>query len=89
MGAASATDGPLADPEFTVLADDREYFPPYECAIVVREDALSRNPKLRAILQELSGRISDATMRRMNAAVDREHRRVVDVAREFLSREGS
>jgi glycine betaine/choline ABC-type transport system substrate-binding protein len=84
MAAASATDGRLADADFTVLADDRRYFPPYECAIVVRQAALTRFPGLRAALEELSGRISDADMRRMNEAVDRDHRSVAEVAREFL-----
>jgi len=86
MAAASATDGRLADAGFTVLADDRHYFPPYECAIVVRQPVLNRFPELRPVLEQLSGRISDAEMRRMNAAVDREHRSVAEVARQFLSR---
>jgi glycine betaine/choline ABC-type transport system substrate-binding protein len=84
MGAASATDGQLTDPAFTVLADDRQYFPPYECAVVVRSETLRRFPALRAALSQLSGRITDAEMRRMNAAVDREKRSVGEVAREFL-----
>jgi glycine betaine/choline ABC-type transport system substrate-binding protein len=88
MAAASATDGRLAEAGFTVLADDRRYFPPYECAIVARQQTLDRFPRLRPVLDELSGRISDAEMRRMNAAVDRDHRAVSDVAREFLSRGG-
>lgn len=85
MAAASATDGRLADPAFTVLADDRRYFPPYECSIVVRQDALDRFPKLRGALEELSARISDSDMRRLNAAVDRERRPAAEVARQFLS----
>jgi glycine betaine/choline ABC-type transport system substrate-binding protein len=85
MAAANATDGLLARPEFTTLADDRHYFPPYECAIVVREDALARYPGLRSALAELSGRISEAEMRLMNAAVDTDHRAVAEVAREFLA----
>jgi glycine betaine/choline ABC-type transport system substrate-binding protein len=89
MAAASATDGRLADPGFTVLADDLRYFPPYECAIVVRHDALSRFPPLRPALEQLSGRISDLEMRRMNAEVDRGRRGVAEVAREFLKRGGS
>ncbi len=88
MAAASATDGRLAEIAFTVLTDDRHYFPPYECAIVVRQTALGRFPGLQSALDQLSGRISDAEMRRMNAAVDRDHRSVSDVAREFLSRGG-
>ncbi len=85
MGAANATDGRLADKAFTVLADDRHYFPPYECAIVVRQEALDRVPGLRAALEQLSGGISDEDMRRMNAAVDRDHQNVSDVARDFLA----
>jgi glycine betaine/choline ABC-type transport system substrate-binding protein len=88
MAAANATDGRLADAAFTVLTDDRHYFPPYQCAIAVRSQTLERFPRLRESLELLSGRISDVTMREMNAAVDREHRSVVDVAREFLSRGG-
>jgi glycine betaine/choline ABC-type transport system substrate-binding protein len=88
MAAASATDGRLADPAFAVLEDDRGYFPPYECAIVVRQGALDRFPGLRRALEQLSGRISAAEMRRMNAAVDREHRSVAEVARDFLGGKG-
>jgi glycine betaine/choline ABC-type transport system substrate-binding protein len=88
MAAASATDGRLASSEYTVLADDLRYFPPYECAIVVRQAALERVPELRAVLEELSGRISAVDMRQMNAAMDRDHRNVAEVAREFLSSGG-
>lgn len=88
LAAANATDGRLAHPDFRILQDDLRYFPPYDCAIVVREAALVKYPQLRGALGELSGRISDATMRRMNAAVDIEHRSAVDVAREFLTAGG-
>lgn len=85
MAAANATDGMLAHPEFTVLQDDRNYFPPYECSIVVRDDAMQRFPRLKEILLQLSGGISDASMRRMNELVDVEHKPVAEVARDFLN----
>jgi glycine betaine/choline ABC-type transport system substrate-binding protein len=85
MAAASATDGLLARPEFTVLTDDRRYFPPYDCAVVARADSLARHSGLADALNELSGRISEDAMRRMNAAVDREHRNVAEVAKQFLT----
>ncbi len=84
MGAASSTDAQLARSEFTVLEDDKLYFPPYQCAIVVRESALAKHPGLREVLSELSGLITDADMRRMNSAIEREHRSEAYVAREFL-----
>jgi osmoprotectant transport system substrate-binding protein len=84
LAAANATDGMLGHPEFIALEDDRRYFPPYECAIAVRDETLQRFPGLQAALAELSGRIDDATMRRMNEAVDVDHEAPADVAREFL-----
>ncbi len=85
MIAANATDGPLSALDVTVLADDRRYFPPYEAAFVVREEALARDPRLRSALEELSGRLTGAAMRRLNYEVAGKHRRAADVAREFLS----
>jgi len=84
LAAANATDGMLGHPEFLALADDRHYFPPYECAIAVRDETLERFPGLQAALAELSGRIDDAAMRRMNEAVDVNHRAPADVAHAFL-----
>jgi glycine betaine/choline ABC-type transport system substrate-binding protein len=69
-----------------VLADDRHYFPPYECAVVVRQEALTMYAGLESALKILSGRITEAEMRRLNAAVDVEHRPVAEVATEFLKR---
>lgn len=86
MIAANATDGPLAALDVTVLADDRHYFPPYEAAFVVSEACLAREPAVRAALEELSGTLTSAKMRTLNFEVAGRHRRVADVAREFLSR---
>jgi osmoprotectant transport system substrate-binding protein len=84
MIAASATDGMIAKMDVAVLQDDLHYFPPYQCAVVARERTLAQFPQLRAALQELSGKFSDATMRRLNAAVDVDHRPAARVAAEFL-----
>jgi glycine betaine/choline ABC-type transport system substrate-binding protein len=87
MVAANATDGLLAARDFVVLKDDRGYFPPYEAAFVARSEALAAHQGLREALAELSGRLPDRTMRRLNNQVDGEHRRVTDVAEEFLRQE--
>jgi len=84
LAAANATDGMLGHPEFVMLEDDRHYFPPYECAIAVRDDTLKRLPGLQSALAELSGRINGPAMRRMNEQVDIDHKAAADVAREFL-----
>jgi glycine betaine/choline ABC-type transport system substrate-binding protein len=84
MAAANTTDGLLNKLDVTVLTDDKHVFPPYQACVVVREDALAAYPNLRAILTELSGKISDTEMRNMNYEVDAQHRPARDVAKEFL-----
>ncbi|SPE32488.1 Substrate-binding region of ABC-type glycine betaine transport system (fragment) [Candidatus Sulfopaludibacter sp. SbA3] len=84
MIAANSTDGLAAVRDVTILRDDRHYFPPYDCSVLVREEALARFPGLRAALEELSGKFTDAVMRRLNHSVDGDHRSVVQVAEDFL-----
>jgi osmoprotectant transport system substrate-binding protein len=84
MIAASATDGMISKMDVAILEDDRHYFPAYQCAVVVREATLSQFPQLRAALQDLSGKLSNDTMRKLNAAVDVDHRSASRVAAEFL-----
>jgi glycine betaine/choline ABC-type transport system substrate-binding protein len=84
MIAANSTDGLISVLDVAVLDDDRRYFPPYQCAVVAREAALARYPKLRGILEQLSGRLSDDAMRRLNYQVDGKHRAVAEVAAEWL-----
>ncbi len=82
--AANSTDGMASVLDIAVLQDDRHYFPPYECAVVVREDTLARFPLLRETLEQLAGKLPDAVMRKLNYAVDGEHRPPAQVAGEFL-----
>jgi len=84
MIAANSTDGMASVLPLTILRDDRRYFPSYECAVVIRDEALRQNPQLKAALDELSGKISDDVMRRLNYQVDGLHRTVPEVASSFL-----
>jgi osmoprotectant transport system substrate-binding protein len=84
MVAGNSTDGMLSVLPLTVLKDDKRYFPPYDCALVVREEAERRFPGMRAALAELSGRIDSVTMRRLNYELDGRHRPAREIARNFL-----
>lgn len=84
MAAGNSTDGLLAVLPVRVLEDDKHYFPPYECAIIVREQTVRGFPQLRGMLESLSGKISNGTMRKLNYEVDGKHRPVREVAAEFL-----
>jgi osmoprotectant transport system substrate-binding protein len=83
--AASSTDGLISALDVAVLEDDLHYFPPYECAVIVREDTLSKYPGLRAALEQLSGTLTDKVMRKLNFGVDGEHRPPAQVAARFLN----
>jgi glycine betaine/choline ABC-type transport system substrate-binding protein len=86
--AGSATDGIIAARDFLILEDDRRYFPPYEAVPIVHRVAFDRHPRLRQQLHSLAGRITAADMRRLNYAVDGEHRDVAQVVREFRAQKG-
>ncbi len=84
----SATDGLIAALDLVVLEDDRHYFPPYDAVPVVNTASLATHPGLADALAALDGRIDPAAMRRMNLAVDRDHRAPAEVARGFLADSG-
>jgi glycine betaine/choline ABC-type transport system substrate-binding protein len=83
---AYSTDGRIDTQHLLVLEDDRDFFPPYEAAIMIRQSTLDKRPGLEATLHALAGIISEAEMRRMNADVDFGSRSAGDVARTFLSK---
>ena len=88
MVAASSTDGMLSVLDVKVLKDDKQAFPPYQACYVVRADTLAAFPELRKALAELSGKMTDDAIRKLNYEVDGKHRPVPQVAKEWLSSAG-
>jgi len=82
--AGNATDGLIPALDLFVLEDDKHYFPPYEAVPVIRQETLARHPEVKNALDQLAGKVSDDEMRRLNYAVDGQHRDVKEVVREFL-----
>jgi osmoprotectant transport system substrate-binding protein len=80
----STTDGLIQARGLVVLQDDKHYFPPYDAVPVVREQTLERYPQVRGALAALAGKISEEDMRRLNYAVDGEHRDVKQLVADFL-----
>jgi len=86
--AGNSTDGLIDALDLSVLKDDRNYFPPYHAAPVVRQDTLQRFPSVGAALEQLAGTISEEEMRRMNYAVDGQGRALKEVVAGFLRAKG-
>ncbi|WP_169977642.1 glycine betaine ABC transporter substrate-binding protein [Tautonia rosea] len=78
------TDGVIRSLGLRMLDDSKGFFPSYEAAFVARHKTIERWPALREALGRLSGRLDEATMRRLNAEVEIKGRRPASVAREFL-----
>jgi len=83
--AGNSTDGLIETLGLVVLEDDKHYFPPYDAVPLVRNAVVMKHPEVREALRALGGKISADRMRRMNYAVDGEHRDVKEVVKEFLS----
>ncbi len=86
--AAFATDGRIVAYKLRMLADERNFFPPYQAAPVVTRALAERHPEAIEALNRLAGTIDDETMRRLNAEVDEEGRDVAETARRFLREAG-
>lgn len=82
------TDGQLSGSGLVVLEDDKHFFPSYQCATIVREDALERFPQLEATLEKMTGILTDGEMSSLNYQVDIEGRPDKEVAHEFLKKKG-
>jgi len=81
--AGNSTDGLIDSLHLVVLEDDQHYFPPYDAVPIVRRGALEKFPQLRSALADLSGKLTAADMRHLNAQVDADQRDVAAVVRAF------
>jgi osmoprotectant transport system permease protein len=85
---AYSTDGRLARRDLVALRDDRGFFPPYEAAPLVSRRLWTQCPDAVRALVALAGRLDEATMRRLNAAVEVDGSPPDVVARELLTGRG-
>ena len=83
-----STDWQIEAYDLVVLQDTRNYFPSYHAAPLVRRQILDRYPEVSQVLGRLANRISDATIRSLNARVAVQKRSEAEVARNFLVQEG-
>ena len=70
--------------EFTVLVDDRNFWPPYNLAPVIRNEVLEENPKIAEILNNISSTLDMETVTGLNAKVDVDGQEYEAVAKEYF-----
>jgi osmoprotectant transport system substrate-binding protein len=83
-----ATDGRIKGFELVALEDDKQFFPAYNAAPVVRKDVLEKYPEVADLLNDIADRLDTETMMELNYMVDVEHQDVSEVSRKWLEEEG-
>jgi len=81
--AGNSTDGLISALDLFQLADDRQYFPPYQAVYIARQDAYET---LRSTFEKLNNAISTDDMRKLNYEVDANKRPPKEVAAEWLEK---
>lgn len=68
-----------------VLEDDLSMFPKYEASILVRNSILQKDPAIKRVLEKLSGKIDEESMRSLNYQVMVEKKEIPVVVENFLT----
>lgn len=85
---AFTTDGQLKALNLQVLKDDKNFFPPYYAAPIVRDSTLKKYPQIQELLNRLGGLIDDQTMQELNYKADNQKQSIQTVASDFLKTQG-
>jgi osmoprotectant transport system substrate-binding protein len=86
---AFSTDGEISGYGLVLLQDDKQNFPPYQFAPVVRKDVLDANPKIKDVLNAVSAKVTTEKISALNWKVDGpDKEEAQDVAKAFLQSEG-
>ncbi len=88
VGIGDATEGRIAQYNLVVLEDDKQFFPAYNPAPVVRQEILDTYPEIADIMEELSVLLELETLTLLNKEVAVENRQPEDVAWDFLVEQG-
>lgn len=81
---AYTTEGRLVETDkFVLLEDDKQVWPPYNLAPVVRDEVLEAHPDIADVLNSISAQLDTETVTQLNARVDIDKEEYEDVAREF------
>ena len=81
---AYTTEGQLVSTDkFTLLEDDKQFWPPYNLAPVVRDNILDDHPDIKTILNNISAKLDTETVTELNAKVDVDGQEYTDVAKEY------
>ncbi len=81
---AYTTEGQLSQTDkFVLLEDDKQVWPPYNLAPIVRDEVLEAAPEIEEVLNKVSASLDTATVTALNAQVDIDKEEYEDVAADY------
>lgn len=84
-GIGFATDGRISAYNFITLTDDKNFFPDYSLAAVVRDKVLAKYPEIEPLMESVAAKLNDAVLQNLNSAVDIRKKSAASAAAEFIS----
>ncbi|MBU3090496.1 glycine/betaine ABC transporter substrate-binding protein [Clostridium sp. CF011] len=87
VAVAYTTEGQLSKTEFAILEDDKNAWPPYNIAPVIKQDLLEKNPQIKDILNKVTSKIDNVSIIKLNSEVDIDKKEYSEVAKNFFEKE--
>ena len=85
LAPAYTTEGQLVRTDlFRLLIDDKQMWPPYYLAPIIRNNVLDANPKIAEVLNKVSATLDTETVTALNAKVDVDKMEFEEVAGEYF-----
>ena len=88
IGVGYSTDGRIEKQKLKIITDDKNFFPPYNVAPIMKESFKNRFPKSLEAINLLAGKISNEKMQKLNLKASESHGDLRIIAKEFLKEEG-
>lgn len=83
---AYTTEGQLVNTDkYTLLKDDKNFWPPYNLAPVIRDKTLKKYPEVKGILNQVTKTLTTKTVTKLNAQVDVDGKDYKEVAKDYYN----
>lgn len=84
VATAFTTDSQILQNDLVLLEDDKNFWPPYNIAPVVRMQTLHAHPQVATILNRIAPALTDSAVRKLNVQVNVQKMDPADAAAEFI-----
>ncbi|MEV1288793.1 glycine betaine ABC transporter substrate-binding protein [Micromonospora sp. NPDC049679] len=88
FGEVFTTDGRISNLKLVTLEDDKKFFPIYNPALTINGATAAKYPSLATLLDPITAKLDDATLRQLNEQVDVKGQPAAQVAADWMKKQG-